>query len=292
MHCSLCKNKAITLTVQEHPQYVCKTHFLEYFETKVMDTIERLNLFTKDQHLAVACSGGKDSVAILVLLSERGYDVTAVLIDEGIAGYRDKTRKELEDLCALHKIPLKVLSYEQETGASLDAILKKSAIRPCRVCGVLRRSLLHKGSKGFDALITGHNLDDEAQAILMNLLKGQVDLLKRTGPVSKGMGGFVPRVKPLYLCSEKEIRMYTYVRRFPIGYHECPHARSAFREEFSHALNMLEEDKPSTKWHLVHNFLKLRLPQNTRALPLCERCGEPCSASVCKACQLRQEISI
>ena len=285
-----CGNDAITISVDADPHPLCEEHFIPYFEKKVEDTIARYHMLTKEQDIAVACSGGKDSMTILLLLHHWGYKVTGLLIDEGIKGYRDKTIEEFDAICQEQGIKTKKLSYAHDIGKSLDTMLADDPKRrSCTVCGIFRRHLLQKGAEGFDVLVTGHNLDDEAQAIMMNLLKGQVELLARLGPVHASSKGFVPRVKPLYFCSEREVRIYTLVKSIPIQYRTCPHAPGAFRDEFSHGLNRLEDDCPGSKWHLVHSFLEMDLAHGEE-MRICTLCGNPSAGAVCKACMLKKEV--
>lgn len=291
MRCHKCKNTAVAKSTEQKP--LCERHFLSYFEGKVKKTISQFKLLKKNERIAVACSGGKDSVTVLVLLHQWGYKVTALLIDEGIKNYRDRTKEELERICKTNAIPLRVVSYKEKFGSSLDGILaKRKDIRACTVCGVFRRTLLHRSSKHFDVLVTGHNLDDEAQAALMNLFKGQTSLLERMGPRSSGEHGFTSRVKPLYFCTEKEVRTYSFLRRFPLSYVECPNASGALRMEFSHALNQLESLQPGSKLHFLRNFLKntKKLHTITTAVRHCAICGDPSSGATCKSCQFQQQL--
>ena len=131
--------------------------------------------------IAVATSGGKDSLAMLYLLNKHYKNVEAIAIDEGISGYRADTLKALIDFCDKNKIKYHIYSFMSEFGKTLDKMMKKQE-NPCTVCGILRRQLLNKYSRGFDKLSIGHNRDDEAQSILMNLLKNNLEISARLGP--------------------------------------------------------------------------------------------------------------
>jgi len=182
MRCSHCSRTTVW-----HAPALCAAHFSARFERKIEETIRAHRLIRKDDKVAVACSGGKDSTTLLFVLKRLGYDVTALAVDEGIAGYRDKTLSDLRRFCKKNKIPLRITSFEKEYGKTLDAILKKR-FRACTVCGTFRRRLLNKAARRFDVLATGHNADDESQAVLMNLARAHTALFARIGPTTTSRG--------------------------------------------------------------------------------------------------------
>ncbi len=301
MKCRLCDEKAVLSS----PNY-CKKHFIEYFERKVFRTIEDYGLLDPSDSVCVAASGGKDSTVALYLsfkyLQSFRSDpkVTALIIDEGISGYRNKTLDDLKRFCKDAGIPLKVVSFRQEFGRTLDQIitLRLTDQKPCTVCGILRRYLLNKYSRGFDKLVTGHNLDDESQAILMNLFRQQTDILARLGPVS-GVSRdalFVQRVKPLYFCPEKEVALYAVLKGFDVSFTECPYVVFAYRADVRDFLNAYEQAHKGAKLNIVRSFLKvlpeLKASYSGKGLRYCESCGEPSSQRVCNACKLADKIII
>lgn len=271
----------------------CKYHFLDYFENTVKDTIKKFNLLNKDDKVIVGVSGGKDSLATLFVLKKLGFDVSGLAIDEGIKGYRENTLVDLRKFSKKHGISFKVVSFNNEFKVTLDKAIKKLSQNPCHTCGVLRRFLLNKYSKGYDVIATGHNLDDEAQAIMMNVFKAQTDLLTRLGPISgvKSNEGFTKRIKPLYFLKEKEVRAYTFLRGFNIGFHECPYTHSSFRSSVQDELNKYEITHQGTKLNIVNHFLSIKkdiietyLSENS--VNVCKICGEPASNDNCRTCQI------
>ncbi len=274
----------------------CKKHFIRHFEAKVKRTIGRFRLFERKHRLAVACSGGKDSTVVLFVLKKLGYDVDALAVDEGIKGYRDSTLSDLRRFCTKHKIKLNVVSFKKEFGFSLDELLKKKKLSPCMGCGVLRRYILNKASKCYNALVTGHNLDDEAQSVLMNIMKSNNHLLPRLGPKTGQVNDkkFTQRVKPLYLCSEKEVATYAFLKGFAISFIECPYSVHSFRASVRDMLNSMEASYPGTKLGIINSFIKM-LPMLKKApldkeLNYCSNCGEPSSRSVCNACSIAMKL--
>jgi tRNA-5-methyluridine54 2-sulfurtransferase len=277
MDCA-CGEKAV---VSNPPR--CKEHFLEHFEQRVWDTIERFELIRPAERVLVAASGGKDSLALLSVLSQR-HTVQALAVDEGIPGYRDKTLSDLQLFCSERAIPLRVVSFEDMGAQPLHVQAPK---RPCTACGVLRRKALLEGSAGYDVLATGHNLDDEAQTILMNLLRNNVALNARIGPRTAGNVG-PPRVKPFYLTPEREVRAYCLLKGIKADFAECPNASGAFRIRVGEALNRLEREVLGAKRNIVERFLREHF-EDSSELRACTVCKGPCSALVCKACALKAQ---
>ncbi|MBD3204578.1 TIGR00269 family protein [Candidatus Woesearchaeota archaeon] len=291
MHCSRCKKKPVILK-----PLLCKDHFIRYFEKKVHDTVKNFSLLSNKQKVVVATSGGKDSLTCLYLLKKFGYEPTALIIDEGIREYRKKTLEDLKTFCRKFKINLIKKEFEKEFGKTLDQILNSNSKNPCTVCGILRRYLLNKYSKGFDVIATGHNLDDEAQAVVMNLLRNNSDLLFRLGPVSgnKNVDKFTKRIKPLYFCSEKEIKIYSILNKITSRFTECPYVEEAYRMKVRDFLNDYEQKKPGTKKNIIESFLSMKknYVSETKENTYCERCGEPSASDICNTCKLIKEIKL
>lgn len=292
MKCKKCKEKAVF----DGPNY-CKAHFIPYLEDKVKKTIKDYKLLSKKEKVVVAVSGGKDSLTVLYLLAKSRYDVEGIAIDEGIAGYRNYTLRDLKIFSEENGIKIKIISVKKEFGNSLDQMTKSKRYVPCTICGVLRRYLLNKYSKKYDKIVTGHNLDDEAQAIMMNLLRNQPEISARLGPASglRKFKGFTPRVKPLYFCTEKEIMTYAIIKGFQVRFTECPYTRQSFRSKVRDMLNSQEMVAPGTKMNLVTHFLEnlKSLKKAFRSLEepqSCRKCKEPSKNEICTTCHLIDEL--
>lgn len=284
---------------------LCRSCFVRYFEKKVLKTIRTYKLIEDNDHIGVAVSGGKDSTTLLYLLhkvtkNRKDIKLTAIAIDEGIKGYRDVSLEHVKNFCEKYEIDLKIFSYEDAFGKPLDNILKSNKnIIPCSVCGVFRRYLLNKNSKelGFTKLATGHNLDDEAQTVLMNYFRRNIKVSARLGPVTGVMKNskFIKRIKPLYLMTEKEVTVYAYLNSFVDKYIECPHDSDSYRAQVRDMLNDFEAKYPGTKHSIITSFLEiLPLLKNNLEykgeLKDCNVCGEPCSQDVCQACVYMENV--
>ena len=282
---------------------LCKNHFNEYFEGKVFRTIRQFDLLGKEENLGVALSGGKDSLTILSILSKLsgqnpGIKITAIAIDEGIEGYRDKTLITAKKFCGEKKISLNIFSYKDEFGLTLDEMLKILSINPCSICGVLRRYMLNKKSREskLTKLATGHNLDDECQSIMMNQMKNNIGASARLGP-KVGITSddkFVQRIKPLYLCIEKEVTTYAFINGLLDNFNECPNAVHSFRAQVRDMLNEMENKFPGIKYSIVNSFLEtlpmLKEKFKGGVVQICSRCGEPGANDACRACNFLEKL--
>ena len=280
--CSICGGKVVL-------NNLCREHFFVYFEDKVKKAISDFDLLHKKDKVCVAVSGGKDSVVLLYLLKKFGYNVSGLAIDEGIRGYRSLTLDFLEKFCRDLGVPLVVKSFRDETGRDLDEMVHEGPA--CNHCGTFRRFMLNKYSQGFDKVATGHNLDDEAQAVFMNLFKAQTDLFDRQGPITREIDGFTQKIKPLYYLREKEILAYAFLKKFDVPFVECPFARLSFRSRVRDFINSLEASNPGSKENIIFNFLRLKKESvGVVVTNYCASCGFPCEGSVCKACRLKASL--
>jgi uncharacterized protein (TIGR00269 family) len=275
---------------------------LNYFERKVRKTIRVNKLIGKKENLLVAVSGGKDSLSVLDVLhsiykGNRNVKISALLIDEGIKGYRENCIKATEKYCLEQKLLLNIVSFKEEFGFTLDKIVKGK--RPCSVCGVLRRSLLNTKARELRAtkLVTGHNLDDEAQTIIMNQFRRNVDASSRLGPITGNENNedFVRRIKPFYFMTEKEIMTYAFLKGLTHEFNECPYNVDSYRHQIREMLNKFEELYPGTKNSIVSSFMEilplLKKQENKIKIKKCKKCSEPSSSEICQKCKILDEIA-
>lgn len=283
-------------------EHLCPAHFCEWVERRVRKELRKQGPFRQDAHVAVALSGGKDSVVALRLLhgvfrENPRIQVSAVTVDEGIAGYRPPSIEVARRHCEELGVPHHVLSYEETAGVTMDQVVQHPGRKhaPCAYCGVMRRKNLNEAAKraGATHLATGHNLDDTAQSILMNHLRGDVDRLGRMGPhrPEHVQPGLVPRILPLRLIPEKEVALYAILQGWAYHDGECPYSLDATRGRFRDLLLDLEEKEPGTRHALVAGYDRLApLLSREQRLAACVDCGEPTSGDRCRACALLEEV--
>jgi uncharacterized protein (TIGR00269 family) len=276
---------------------------MEYVERRVKKDLKKQGKTDDLTTLGIALSGGKDSTVALYLMHEifsKRPHVTlyAITVDEGIKGYRDKSLPIARKNCKKLGIEHQVISFQDAVGTSMDEIAAlHDELGECSYCGVFRRFCLNTKTKelGVDKLVTGHNLDDMAQSILMNFVNGDMQKLARLGPHQRIQPGLVPRLMPLRTIPEKEIMLYALVRNIEFHNAECPYSTRALRGEFREILDGLEEKTPGTRHSVLKSYESIKgllLEQYPPAtLNRCLSCGEPTSQKMCKTCLLKKRIS-
>ena len=171
---------------------------------KVIRTINQYSLFDKGDTLVVACSGGADSVSLLHLLNELKKDWGLRLV---VGHYNHKLRKEADEdhrfvrrLASSYSLPFCSESGDVKAFADKNRMNLEEAGRRLRY-GFLKKT----AEKNGNALIaTGHTMTDQAETVLMRVIRG-------TG--SLGLGGIQPKteggiVRPLLLVKRTEVLEY------------------------------------------------------------------------------------
>ncbi len=309
--CSKCDAPAV-ITLRYAGTSLCRKHFLRFFDERAKHELTRQGRIP-DGRLAVALSGGKDSVSLLHFLAGATKDnpkieLVAVTVDEGIAGYRASSLAICERVTKGLGVPWHLAKTQDLAGYSIDDYAAGTAgpkadgkERPaCGACGVFRRLGMNKLARelGCSAIATGHNLDDQAQTILMNHLKGDLDRAARLAPHTEEDAvrhpGLVPRLMPFRHIPEKEVLLYAVLNGLPLHDEaECPYAARSHRFFLRDMLVQLEEQNPGTRHALVRGQDRLK-PILAAALPRiavssCPDCGEPTSGARCIACSLRSD---
>lgn len=274
-------------------------NFNQKLENKVKKVIMDYNLINEGDKVAVALSGGKDSVLTLHILdkllceNEFDFELLAIAIDEGISGYREDGTESARSNASELGVEYHEVSMESEMGFSLDQAAQFFQTA-CVPCGVFRRYLLNRTAHqlGADKLATGHNLDDEVQSFLMSFVRADVRRFAKFGPKQERIHPkMVPRIKPLWLVPEKEVGMWAVMNEVDVHLAECPYAYQSLRSRLKNYLNHLEEERPGTKLNLLQFFQKnLQINKKKVKINECQICGEPSSASICKACEMQEFI--
>ena len=301
--CTSCSSKAIYTREHEGVSF-CSKCFCNALTERVRRTVTENEMLKYDDHIAVAVSGGKDSLTLLQLLvrlEERfpRSRITAVSVDEGIDGYRDEALDIARKACKALDVEQLVVSYRDLFGVTTDEIAEMHLSQtPCSYCGVFRRKAINKAARmvGATKIATAHNLDDEVQTVLLNMLHGDPWRLVRSGPVLHDpRGRFLTRIKPLCDIPEKEIVLYAYLNGFDFQATACPHGQAALRNEIRSFLNQMEQKHPGTKFTLERTAERLR-EMLADAAPVsqlneCTRCGDPTPHDVCEACLMLDAIA-
>ncbi|MBQ2665932.1 TIGR00269 family protein [Methanobrevibacter sp.] len=305
MQCSKCGNPKVIYKREQSGQLLCKDCFIDSIEKKVIRTVRKEKLLDKGDKVLVALSGGKDSVTTLEILNSfremNIIDICAVTVDEGIANYRqegvDIARRHAKRLGIEHK----VVSLKEDYGITLDEIMQTPNHRgSCTYCGVFRRTIINKAARemGATKIATGHNLDDEVQAIMMNYLEGNTDNLGKLGAKTESKAEeFTVKIKPLREIPEREIGLYVVAKELEVHFDSCPYAMQSFRGEVSELINQLAEKHPTIKYSTLRGYDKIKNVlknemQKEYAHGRCRRCGEPSANELCKACSFLEELGV
>jgi uncharacterized protein (TIGR00269 family) len=276
-----------------------KEKFNQNLEKRVRKLIQEYKLLQKNDKVAIALSGGKDSVLTLHLLSkfreEYNLQLKAISIDEGISGYREDGLKSARKNAKRFGVKLVEKSFQEEFGFKLDGISQcyKSS---CIPCGVFRRYLLNKTAHELDAdkLATGHNRDDEVQSFLMSFARADFRRFSKFGPkLDKIHPKMVPRIKPLWNTPEKEVGTWAVLNQVDVHFAECPYSQQSLRAKLKAYLNNIEEKRPGTKKNLLLSFQSsFKNQKDLIELVECEKCGQASSLEICKACEMLEEIEM
>jgi len=302
MNCSSCGKEAIILQ-RYSGLHLCREHFLESVRKRVFSDFHKQVHLKSGDGIMIAYSGGKDSSLTLHLMKEivepmKGVSLTAVIVDEGIAGYRDAGIPIAREFCRSHNVELKETKMKDALGITLDEISARDRSQStCTYCGVFRRKLMNAAARDIDAdyLATGLNLDDTAQSIVMNIFRGDVEKLARMGPHDSTQEGLIPRIQPLRKIPEKESLLFCLEEGLRFHDRECPYSHEAARNMYREMIAKMEEDFPGTRHSILSSYDSirgaLRDSYPPAQLSTC-RCGEPTMGEMCKSCQLLEGLGI
>jgi len=298
MKCKRCAAPAVAALPSHHTAF-CENCFLDFFERQVDRAIRKHQLFTREERVLVALSGGKDSLGLMHELARQGYDVTGLHVDLAIPDSSPQARAAVEAFCGKHGHDLRVVELEKE-GLSIP-LVKERLRRPiCSACGKIKRYYFNKYAmeNDFQALATGHNLDDEVSRLFANTLRWDAAYLSDQGPRLDAANGFGRKVKPFYRISEFESAIYCFLSG--IEYHQsaCPFSKGASFTGHKKLWADLEDNSPGQKLNFYETFLKQGKPvfaakDAADGVPLspCARCGYPTSADVCGVCRIREAVA-
>eukprot|EP00794_Sanderia_malayensis_P000424 gene425-1065_t len=270
--CVNCGKSAI-LKRPKNGQALCKECFFTIFEEEIHTTITTNKLFNPGDVVAIGASGGKDSTVLAYIMKklnekyDYGCKLLLLSIDEGITGYRDDSLETVKRNQVQYVLPLKIISYEELYGWSMDAIVKQIGLKSnCTFCGVFRRQALDRGAMllGANKIVTGHNADDIAETVLMNVLRGDIARLRRCTAITTGSEGAIPRCKPFKYTYEKEIVMYAYFRKLDYFSTECIYSPNAYRGHARTFLKDLESIRPSCILDIIHSGESMAIKKDAK----------------------------
>lgn len=305
MKCKKCGGKA-SINMRQHKLALCKDHFLEWIPEQTERFIKKYRMFSHNEKILVAVSGGKDSLSLWDILARLGYQADGLYLGLGIdggIGYSHESQRLTEKFAQENNLKLHIVDVEKEYGHSIPVLANISHRghgKPCAVCGLAKRHEMNRIARdlGYDVLATGHNLDDEAAVLFGNTLSWSSDYLLRQGPVLPESDGLARKVKPLCRFYEREMTAYAIARGIEYIYEECPFAEGSQQIFYKEALNQLETARPGAKLTFYIKFLdakqsgELFISKETdrKNLNACPECGQATSApGLCSFCRLMEK---
>lgn len=298
MKCRVCRGSAV-IDIRRHNANFCVEHFLKYCRDQVSKAIDEFDMASTDERLLVAISGGKDSLAIWDILLELGYQADGLYVGLGIGDYSDTSGDHARAFASERDLNLIEIDLRNDYDFDIPTASAATKRVPCSACGLSKRHLFDKAAidGGYDALVTGHNLDDEAAVLYGNVMRWQTDYLGRQRPTLPEQNGFPRKVKPLVRLTERESAAYCVLRGIDYLVDECPMAAGNKHLQYKEALNATEQQSPGSKHEFYFNFLRNAADRfvdpesDATVLSPCQRCGAPAGGDMCAFCYLLERTS-
>jgi uncharacterized protein (TIGR00269 family) len=303
--CRVCREPAI-IDLPRHNANFCAEHLLQLCRRQVEKAIADHDMLAPDDRILVAVSGGKDSLAVWDLLTDLGYDADGVYLGLGIGEYSDASHEHARTFADSRGLTLRTVDLRAEYGYDVPTAAKVTRRVPCSACGLSKRHLFDRAALdgGYDVVVTGHNLDDEAAVLFGNTLRWDVEYLARQLPVLPARDGFPKKVKPLVRLTEREMAAWCIVRGIDYQVDECPMAVGNKHLAYKDALNAIERESPGTKAAFYLEFVDKMAPlladrrfREGKQLTPCTSCGAPTTEPdsgdepVCAFCRLRERVA-
>ena len=252
MQCDKCGNEAIIFQPYSG-RHLCREHLVADIETRIKREIRAGHWMRPGDHLAVALSGNKSSRALLfffhtLIAQRRDIRLSAIIIDEGIAGYR--TLHQIRKLADVLDIPCYHGSFQDEFQLTIDVLAGgRDAGSSCNRCRELRTALVETIARRehITRIISGRTLEDKAGAILENLLIGEVESLIADDIRESS----IPWVDPLGSVPRTEAGIYADLRCPGVDISGCPYRGSGFSEEVGELLESYTNRHPATPFSIA-----------------------------------------
>lgn len=291
--CTRCRQQA-TIPMPSHHANFCQDCFIHFFKTSVLRGIKHFPI-SKETPLAIAVSGGKDSLALWDILEELGYKTHGLFLDLGIPEFSEPSREAVGNFASQKWLTWSLYSIKEEFGFSLPEIRAKLRGKICAYCGRLKRNFLNRLSvrQGLQTLATGHNLDDEAGRLLGNLLGQRQRYVNKQSPYLPSPHPQIPaKIKPLYRLDIQEIITYCHLRDIEPFSGVCPFSKGATTKIMKQALTLIESEMPGTKRSFLFSYIKqASLEKDQSLFGICKQCGQPAYDDLCSICRLKDRIS-
>jgi len=309
--CDVCGLRSARVFQAHTGLRLCGECFVESVRSRVWGEVEKWGLIEPGDSVLLAVSGGKDSYVMLESLALR-YKVSRLIglsIIEGIPGYnREDDVRALVEFARSCGVDVIVTSVKDYTGLSVYEMVREARFKglvesACTFCGLSRRHIMDYYARmlGVSKIATAHNLDDEVQTLVINILRGDIVGVTKIHPLAPHPKGGVRRVKPLRKIYEWETATYAMLRGFKFQETECMFIEEnpTLRAKVRVALYELERDHPGLLLRFLEYFDEilrgnLRLSESMEPTTTCSRCGALTTRgrTLCKLCELLEKIDL
>ena len=238
--------------------------------------VDDYHMIEAGDRIAVGVSGGKDSLALLVLLAglreyfNKPYELEAITIDMGLG----MDYSQVAALCEAWKVPYTVVKTEIAP-IIFDHRKEKN---PCSMCAKMRRGALHSALKerGLNKIALGHHYDDAVETFFLSLIfEGRLSCFQ---PVTWLDRTEITQIRPLLYCGENLIRHTAERLDLPVLENPCPANGNTKRQEIKELIYELNGRYPGLKARAFGAMQRLPLPEwgpvEHRRRPLPEELGE------------------
>ena len=219
--------------------------------------VREYNMIEDGDRVAVAVSGGKDSMALLYMLKERlkwipiRYDLLAVHLDMGFEGTQPH---RIEQAC--HEMG--VSFFMEKTDYGIKAHGPENKENPCFLCSWLRRKHLFQLSEtlNFTKIALGHNKDDIIETLFLNMFfSGELSTML---PKQSLFNNRLTIIRPMAFLEENRIKQFGKRMGLPEIPNPCPSAGHSSRKEVKECLSVWYSRNRKIKGNIFHALSHVR----------------------------------
>lgn len=220
--------------------------------------VEDYAMINPGDRIGVGVSGGKDSLALLVLLAElrkyyqNPFSLEAVTVDMGLG----MDYSQIEVLCEQLDIPFHLI----KTGIAQIVFDCRKEKNPCSMCSKMRRGALNGAllDLGLNKLALGHHYDDAVETFLMSLIyEGRISCFQ---PVTELDRTGIIQIRPMLYIHERTVDGFAARQKLPVLTNRCPVDKNTKREEIKQLIFDLSATYPDLKDRIFGAMQRLPLP--------------------------------
>ena len=212
--------------------------------------IEHYNMIEEGDKIAVALSGGKDSITLLRGLKAlqrfypKHFELVAISVNPGFEFFDSSL---LEKICS--ETGVEYIEAKSDIKEIVFDIRKEK--NPCSLCANLRRGILNSTAieHGCNKLALGHNEDDVLETFFLNMLFA--GNLSTFAPVSYMDRSKMTVIRPLIYASEKEIKKFIKRSNITVMNKNCPMDGISKREFMKDLIYKLSIEIPNVRANLM-----------------------------------------